>query len=261
MTDGSTGQIATGAVAVGDTVGVLGTTLVLKAVAEHDIVDRAAGVYSHVGPDGRFWAGGASNTGAGVLGADFDPVRHPAAIEAAGPSPVVVYPLVRQGERFPVADPEFAGFSVGLDGQPRDAVGDIGRYRAVYEGVAFVERLALERLADLGVQQRRHHVAGGAAVSELWNRIRATVLQRPVVVSPGAGSARGAAVLAAAAISGEELAVVAERFAGERAVVEPEVEMVDALEERYRVFRAALGGFDTRLRRYSTGEDPHSPSR
>jgi xylulokinase len=252
MTDGSTGQIATGAVAVGDTVGVLGTTLVLKAVAERDIVDRAAGVYSHVGPDGRFWAGGASNTGAGVLGPDFDPARHTAAIEAAGPAAVVVYPLVRPGERFPVADPGFAGFSVGLDGRPRDAVGDIGRYRAVYEGVAFVERLALERLAELGVEQRRHHVAGGAAASALWNRIRATVLQRPVVVSPGAGSARGAAALAAAAVSGETLARVAERFAGERGVVEPVVGMVDALEERYRVFRGALGGFDTPLRGYSS---------
>ncbi|HTL39840.1 MAG TPA: FGGY-family carbohydrate kinase [Pseudolysinimonas sp.] len=246
MTDGSTGQIATGAVSEGDTVAVLGTTLVLKAVAARDIVDRVAGVYSHVAPDGRFWAGGASNTGAGVLGAEFDPARHTAAIEAVGPSPVVVYPLARPGERFPVADPAFAGFSVGLDGRPRDAVGEIARYRAVFEGVAFVERLALERLGELGVESRRHHVAGGAAASELWNRIRASVLQRPVVVSPGAGSARGAAALAAAAVTGETLAVVAERFAGERRVVDPDEAFVEVLEERYRVFLRAVGGFDTR---------------
>ena len=67
MTDGATAQVATGAVALGDTVGVLGTTLVLKAVSSTDVVDNPSGVYSHVAPDGLFWPGGASNTGAGVL--------------------------------------------------------------------------------------------------------------------------------------------------------------------------------------------------
>jgi sugar (pentulose or hexulose) kinase len=196
-----------------------------------------------------------------VLGPDFDPVRHTAAIAAVGPSATVAYPLTRPGERFPVADPGFAGFSVGLDGRSREAVDDVARYRAVFEGVAFVERLALERLVELGVEQRRHHVAGGAAASELWNRIRASVLQRPVVVSPGAGSARGAAALAAAAVTGDGLAVVAERFAGERAVLEPDEVLVDVLEERYQVFLRAVGGFDTPLRGYSTDEGPNTRSR
>lgn len=39
MTDGCTSQIATGALSVGDTVGVLGTTLVLKGTASMDIRD------------------------------------------------------------------------------------------------------------------------------------------------------------------------------------------------------------------------------
>jgi xylulokinase len=244
MTDGCTAQIATGAVVSGDTVGVLGTTLVLKAVSRADVVDRAAGVYAHVAPDGLYWPGGASNSGAGVLATgiteDLDPARHGPSIEAIGPSPLVVYPLSRPGERFPVADPGFAGFSVALDGAARHAVDPVVRFRAVFEGVAFVERLGLERLAESGVEERRHHVAGGAAASEVWNRIRATVLDRPVVVSEEAGSAVGAAVLAAAGLSSEPLAVVAERFAGRRMVVEPDDALHGALEERYRVFRSAL---------------------
>lgn len=250
MTDGSTGQIATGAVLDGDTVGVLGTTLVLKAVSPRNVVDGAAGIYSHVAPDGLFWPGGASNTGAGVLSrgvtAGLDPAERTALIEAVGPSQLVAYPLARHGERFPVADAGFAGFSVTLGGTARETDDPLARFRSVYEGVAFVERLGLERLSALGIEQRRHHLAGGATASELWNRLRATVLARPVIVSEGAGSARGAAVLAASALGAEPLATVAERFAGTRTTIEPDVALSDALEERYRVFRAVLHGRSAR---------------
>ncbi|GAA2075264.1 FGGY-family carbohydrate kinase [Pseudolysinimonas kribbensis] len=245
MTDGATGQIATGAVREGDTVGVLGTTLVIKAVAPRDVVDAATGVYSHVAPDGLFWPGGASNSGAGVLAsgitAGLDPAGHAERIAAVGPSAVVAYPLARIGERFPIADPRFAGFSVSVPGAAAPADDPAARFRTVYEGVAFVERFGLERLAGLGVERRRHHLAGGAAASGVWNRIRATVLARTVIVSEGAGSAAGAAVLAAAALGGETIGVVAERFAGRRSTVDPDEALRDPLEERYHLFCAALG--------------------
>ncbi|MCS5721008.1 FGGY family carbohydrate kinase, partial [Herbiconiux sp. CPCC 203406] len=199
MTDGSTGQIATGAVSLGDTVGVLGTTLVLKAVSSVDVVDDVAGVYSHVAPDGLFWPGGASNTGAGVLRhgatAGFEPVSGTTAVADTGPASSVSYPLAGPGERFPVADHSFEGFAVPFDGStgPGSRPDSVAaRVRAVYEGVAFVERFGLERLAALGVEQQRHHLAGGASASGLWNLLRASALGRPVVVAEGAGSARGA---------------------------------------------------------------------
>ncbi len=71
MTDGCTAQLAAGAVVPGDTVGVLGTTLVLKGVALQAVSDVSGAVYSHLAPDGRFWPGGASNVGAGVLAREF----------------------------------------------------------------------------------------------------------------------------------------------------------------------------------------------
>lgn len=248
MTDGSTGQIATGAVAAGDSVGVLGTTLVLKAVSSRDVVDASAGIYSHVAPDGLFWPGGASNAGAGVLRsgstAGVDPAENEAAIAALGMSGVVAYPLARAGERFPVASTTFTGFAVGLDGRPvvggLDSLASAERFRAIYEGVALVERLGLERLADLGVELRRHHLAGGTSASQVWNRIRATALGRPVVVTAGAGSAQGAAVLAATAIGLGTLPDIAERFAGARTLVDPDESLVAAFDDRYRTFREAL---------------------
>ncbi|GMA95012.1 hypothetical protein GCM10025881_18360 [Pseudolysinimonas kribbensis] len=57
----------------------------------------------------------------------------------------------------------------------------------------------------------------------------------------GAGSAAGAAVLAAAALGGETIGVVAERFAGRRSTVDPDEALRDPLEERYHLFCAALG--------------------
>jgi xylulokinase len=253
MTDGSTAQIATGAVVEGDTVGVLGTTLVLKAVSAHDIVDSAAGIYSHVGPDGLFWPGGASNTGAGALRtgvtAALDPAEHTAEIAAWGPASSVDYPLARAGERFPVASADFGGFCVDLAGRDRVETNPIARLRAVYEGVAFVERFGLERLLALGVEQRRYYLSGGAAASEVWNGIRATVLGRSVIVSPGAGSARGAAALAAAAILSEPLSTVARRFAGATSIVDPDPALAEAMDERYRVFCEVLGSRTPRASR------------
>lgn len=247
MTDGSTGQIATGAVAEGDTVGVLGTTLVVKAVAASALTDGAAGIYSHVGPDGRFWAGGASNSGAGLLStgitAGIDLAAQSDAVAAAGRSNLVTYPLPRRGERFPVSSRSFAGFCVDGTGAPARADDPIAWIRAVYEGVAFVERLGLSRLEALGARVGTHHSAGGASASDVWNGIRASALGRPVVVSPGAGSARGAAVLAALGLGVESFADLAVRFAGRRYTVDPEPTLVDALEERFGVFTAALAEF------------------
>jgi sugar (pentulose or hexulose) kinase len=172
--------------------------------------------------------------------AGLDPAAHAAEIAAFGAADCVSYPLARPGERFPAASPNFEGFSVALDGTDRVDLQPIPRFRAVYEGVAFVERLGLERLSSLGVERGRHHVAGGAAASEVWNRIRATVLGRSVMVTQGAGSARGAAAIAASAIGAEPLSAVAQRFSGARSVVDPEGAQLEAMEERYRVFLHAL---------------------
>ncbi len=71
--------------------------------------------------------------------------------------------------------------------------------RAVLEGVAFVERLGYERLAELGAFPHRSIVVtGGGSRSPVWNRIRATVLGMPLLAMPGAITAWGACMLAAA---------------------------------------------------------------
>jgi len=240
MTDGCTAQLAAGAVTPGDTVGVLGTTLVFKAVADVAITDPATGVYSHFGPDGSWWPGGASNVGAGILAEDFAGADLVALDEAArrhGPATVLRYPLRGFGERFPIADPAMVGFSVGGRGAGID--GDrIDDYRGVLDGVAFTERLGLEVLARLGVPRGRHRLAGGATRSDVWNQIRADVLASPVLVPADPTSGRGAAILAAAAVRNDGLAAVVADLAPVVSEVEPDPAASRDLGERYLSWRA-----------------------
>lgn len=230
MTDGSTGQLAAGAVEIGDTVGVLGTTLVVKGVSEKAITGFDGAVYSHYAPNGRFWPGGASNVGAGLLRAEYGDDELPAldrAAEAQRPD-AVRYPLPGRGERFPFTDPDAVGF---VDGATPDRV---SAYRVLLEGVAFTERLGLETLDRLGVESRVHRVAGGASASPVWNTIRASVLNRTLLRPSRPSSAFGAAVLAAAGRSGEDLTTVTTRMVRTAERIEPDPQQTERLDAGYR---------------------------
>lgn len=253
MTDGCTAQISCGAVEIGDTVGVLGTTLVLKGVSAERIDQPDGSIYSHCAPDGSWWPGAASNAGAGVLAGSIAHAELTALDQAAaalGPADTVRYPLAGVGERFPIADPTFVGWTVGV---PRDRV---EAHRAVLEGVAFVERLGLERLQSLGLQRRTHRLAGGGARSEVWSRIRATVLGCPVTIPRAAGSGRGAAVLAAAAVSQRSLAAVHRAWDTGSVVIDPDARETVRLAENYQRFTTHLDS----VRDGSTGTPAPAPT-
>ncbi|MGH3357177.1 MAG: FGGY-family carbohydrate kinase, partial [Nocardioidaceae bacterium] len=230
MTDGCTGQLAAGAVADGDTVGVLGTTLVVKAVSTTPVIGFDGAVYSHYAPDGRFWAGGASNVGAGVLNTEYGDVglsELDRAAERSRPH-AVRYPLPGQGERFPFTDADVRGFTAG------EVPDRASAFRVLLEGVAFTERLGLETLNRLGIRSDTHRVAGGASASPVWNRIRASVLNRTLLRPQRPSSAFGAAVLASAGATGEPLADVTARMVGVAERIEPDPEQTERLDERYR---------------------------
>ncbi|MFJ3712869.1 FGGY-family carbohydrate kinase [Streptomyces sp. NPDC090053] len=237
MTDGCAGQIATGAVEPGRFVGVLGTTYVLKGVTRELVTDPAGALYSHRHPDGYWLPGGASNTGGEALAA-VDPARLPgldAAADARGPASCLSYPLRREGERFPFVSGDARGFSTGT---PLD---EADEHRAALEGVAFLERLALERVQELGVEVRGPlYTAGGGSRSALWTRVRATVLGRPLCVAERAETAFGAALLAAAGTLHPDLSASAAAMAGTGILVDPVEREQAALEESYQGFVTEL---------------------
>ena len=231
MTDGCASQLAAGAAEPGRYVSVLGTTLVLKGATAERLSDPTGVVYSHRHPDGWWLPGGASNTGGGAL-QDFDDLASwDERARQHGPARHVTYPLVGRGERFPFLDPDAEAFVVG---EPAD---EVDRYRAILEGVAFVERLGYERLRALGAPAPSTIVATGrGSASGVWNLIRATVLGVPLVAAPHAGTARGAAILAAAGSLHPDLAEATAAMAATGEQVEPDESERDVLEASYRRF-------------------------
>jgi xylulokinase len=118
----------------------------------------------------------------------------------------------------PYWDDDASGVLVGL----RGAHGPAHLLRAVLEGIAFEERLHLDAMgAAVGRRIEAVNVLGGGARSDLWCRILADVLGRPVRRTRSAeATSLGAAMLAAAAVglaaspraAAEAMGGLAERF-------------------------------------------------
>ena len=199
MTDGCAAQIASGAIAQGNWNSVIGTTLVMKGVTDQLLHDPSGVVYSHRSPDGKWLPGGASNCGAGLIAKQFMPDEMETLNRAAvgvGPTGVVIYPLMGTGERYPFSESHACGFSIG-QAQSREE-----QYVATLEGIACVERLAVDALRMLGAPMHgAYTISGGATRSDALNSIRAEMLQRILHIPSVTESAFGMSVLAASAES------------------------------------------------------------
>jgi xylulokinase len=150
------------------------------------------------------------------------------------------------GERTPHADPDargsFTGISIRHD---RGAL-----VRAVLEGVAFGLRDSLDLVGELGGEISLGRVSGGGARSELWLKIVASVLERPLQrVAVDEGAAFGAALLGgvAAGVWPDVHAAVEATVRPHSETVDPVPEWVEVYRERRRVFQAlypALSEFE-----------------
>ena len=140
------------------------------------------------------------------------------------------------GERTPHADPGARGAFAGL--QLRHDRGAL--VRAVLEGVAYGLRDSLELLRELGVEPERGRVSGGAARSEAWLEIVASVLGIPLERTVAEeGSAFGAALLGGVAAG--VFADAAEAVAAcvrVRDTIEPNPAWHDDYEAGYHRFRS-----------------------
>lgn len=192
-TDSVAAFVATGAGGVGAAVTSLGTTLAVKLLSPARIDAPELGLYSH--RLGDCWlAGGASNTGGGVLLAHFTPEYMAALSARIDPeidSGLDYYPLLRPGERFPVNDPDLAP---RMTPRPAD---DALFLKGLFEGVARIERQAYETLTALGADRpTRVLTAGGGAANQVWQRIRSRILGIAVTRAERDEAAVGAACLA-----------------------------------------------------------------
>ena len=237
MTDGCTAQISAGGADLGSAVTTLGTTMVIKLVSNKDV--SGPGFYSHLLPKTNWLVGGASNLG-GISFKEYarDIKNWDKKAEVHGPASFVAYPLTSKGERFPIANKDLVKISSG------NPTNEIDNYRAILEGIAFAEKLSYEILAKAGAPLTGElRTAGGGAKSPIWCKIRATVLNRPVIAQKGSGSDLGAALIAIAAVTNPaDIAAGISAIklpAGE--VYLPVQEEVATLAAGYLRFKLALG--------------------
>lgn len=236
-TDGTASQLASGAVTPGDWNSTLGTTLVLKGVTEKLLRDPLGRIYSHRHPDGHWLPGAASSTGADCLAQRFAAARLEALNAAAlghSPTDLIIYPLARRGERFPFIAPEATGFALGQTDDEEVL------FAAHLEGLAYVERLSFQVLAELGAEvSETIYVAGGGTQSAAGLQIRADVLQKCLRVPQVPLGAMGAAILAARGHVFPSLGEAARQMVHFRQVVEPRPGHLAAYDERYGRFLEA----------------------
>lgn len=223
----------------------LGTTVTWKAALPGRTPDPVArlprGAYAHR-LAAEFWlAAAAGNSGGGAL-AELDPEGADLADldnDARLPSGFAAYPLSRRGERFPVADPAFAGFGLPHRSDPR-------LHAATLEGVAFVIRLGIERIVAAGVPRPGDLLlTGGGAASNTWTAVIASATGIPIRSHPDRGPATGAAMLAAAALSQSEALQPPEPPLSTGIRVDPTTLLAGPLEERYGAFLDCLSELET----------------
>ena len=192
-TDSTAAFMATGANNVGEAVTSLGSTLVMKVIADHPIFSPQHGVYSQ--PLGELWlVGGGSNSGGAVLLhyfskqqlAEMTPKLTPDL-----PTELNYYPLINQGERFPVSNSQKQPC---LTPRPQD---DVTFFQAMLEGMARIEHQGYQLLTELGAPYPVSvRSAGGGSQNPAWTKMREKLLGVPMLNAQQQEAAYGSALLA-----------------------------------------------------------------
>lgn len=168
-TDSTAAVKAAGIQSPGDAVTSLGSSIVLKVLAEQPIEQADFGIYSQ--PYGDFWlVGGASNAGGAVLKKYFNVEQMQAMTPELNPSHSTgfdYYPLLQAGERFPINDPQL---QPKLSPRPDS---DVEFFQAMLEGLSDIEALGYQRLAEFGAPKPNKVITlGGGTNNSKWMAMR-----------------------------------------------------------------------------------------
>lgn len=194
-TDSTASTLASGISSPGDAVTTLGSTMVMKVITAKPVESLKDGIYSHRLPSGLWLAGGASNSGGNVLLKYFTEKQIAglsSQIDITQPTGLDYYPLAQPGERFPINDPQL---SPVLAPRPES---DSRFLQAIFEGFARIEKLAYEKIAELGGEFPRKIVtAGGAAADNpVLTALRRQILDVEIATATHTEAGYGAAMLA-----------------------------------------------------------------
>ncbi len=176
---------------------------------------------------------GPGTAGAADGGVDFEQMCRMAEAVPAGAEGLLFLPYLT-GEGAPHVDPDARGAWFGLTRRHDHR----HLARAVIEGVAFAVRGVVEAAEALAGTAREIRVGGGGSHGRIWLRTLANALGRRVTaVSTRDASARGAALLAMAAITGSDPRRLAAAWVDPGRPIDPEPEVVARYQAQYAIFR------------------------
>lgn len=192
-TDSIAAFIASGATNVGDAVTSLGSTLVLKLISDKPIFSAQHGIYSHR-LNNHWLVGGASNSGAQVLQQYFSQTKIDELTTHLSPNiptGLNYYPLIKMGERFPIAD---ANKQPELSPRPES---ELVFFQGILEGIAQIEKQGYQKLNELGAPVITSiRSVGGGSKNQAWTEIRKNLLKVDMVLPQQTEAAYGSALLA-----------------------------------------------------------------
>lgn len=203
-TDSIAGFLASGASEIGDGVTSLGSTIALKLISDKPIFNAEYGIYSHRLGD-SWLVGGASNAGGAVL-LEFFPLEEIKQLILALQKLHLpndqdfytdrYYPLLRPGERFPIADgqkqPQLPGPAVNEN----STLNEKARFLfGLLQGLCYIEELGYNRLHQMGASRlRRIYSVGGGTQNAIWQHLRQLFLpvdhQKPISLDASFGVTR-----------------------------------------------------------------------
>ena len=110
--------------------------------------------------------------------------------------------------------------------------------RGLLEGVALEMRLNLDILSRSGIHIDELRAIGGGARSPIWTQLKADVLDKPITtVRVTEAACFSAAMLACAAVTGEPLKSLVERWVTTEGVIEPIPENAERYRERFETYK------------------------
>lgn len=248
--DNMMGAIGTGNVKPGRITMSLGTSGTVYAYSDQAVVD----------PDGEI-AAFCSSTGGwlpllctmnctvstelirGLLNTDIDSFEASIMRAPVGSDGVLTLPFFG-GERTPNL-PRAKGCLMGIDtanAQPDNMM------RSATEGASFALKYGIDRLARLGVSGEEIVLTGGGAKSATWRQMIADICDTPVsVLAHEEGAAFGAALQALALLNHEPIETLVDNHIERCSAYccEPEPNAVDAYNEAYGRYRAAVSAVKT----------------
>ncbi len=249
--DGSAATLEAGAVNIGDAVEMTGTSTVLNICTDewrdpgllfemyHGLKDvlMICGAISTTGASLKWYKDNLYRTeepdGSPGETCSFELMNQKASQAKAGSNKLIFLPYL-SGERSPIWDSYARGVFFGLDLN----TGKEEMIRAIMEGSAYGLRHNIEEAKKIGVSIGELRSVGGGSKSDIWLKIKASVLNMPVVVPDiSTGAPFGDAIICGAGLGiYKNPGQFAKEAAKIKKIVEPDQEWNKIYNEIYEIY-------------------------